>query len=191
MPIGPRSELPSVLSKTWSPSLTIWTYCVDPTSPFVSGGAQLQLTPGNGIPSKFRPGAGMFFAGILVWTAESLRFVCWWTIGGVLIAWCDDAGVTGFGVMLRSFGEVSFFVECPTWTLLPVPLSARPPDFAARARPFATAGEKDFFLEPDDVAATATPAVRARTRPTSASFVSVPLPQLDHRSMPHSFRRRL
>ena len=48
-----------VLSKTWKPSLTICTYCVSPTSPLVSGGMQLQTTPGNPIPSKFRLGGGI------------------------------------------------------------------------------------------------------------------------------------
>src|SRR5207248_6521557 len=59
MAAGPRSEAPVVLSNTWYPSLTIWTYWVAPTSPSVSGGAQLQLTPGNGMPSKLRIGAGI------------------------------------------------------------------------------------------------------------------------------------
>jgi hypothetical protein len=66
MLIGPSTEAPVVLLKTWSPVLTIWTYCVAPTSPFVSGGAQLQLTPGNAMPSKFSPGLGMFGAESLV-----------------------------------------------------------------------------------------------------------------------------
>jgi hypothetical protein len=41
MAAGPKSEAPVDLLKTWKPSLTIWTYCVEPTSPFVSGGACL------------------------------------------------------------------------------------------------------------------------------------------------------
>jgi hypothetical protein len=43
---------------------TIWTYCVGPTSPFVSGGRQLQLLAsshggpnGRQMPSKFAIGA--------------------------------------------------------------------------------------------------------------------------------------
>src|ERR1044072_8203300 len=52
MPAGPSSDAWVDLSKTWRPSLTIWTYCVAPTSPFVSGGAQLHETPGNGMPLK-------------------------------------------------------------------------------------------------------------------------------------------
>src|SRR3954447_10513078 len=59
MPSGPRTEAPVVLLKTWKPSLTIWTYWVAPTSPFVSGGAQLQTTPGKGMPSKLRVVAGI------------------------------------------------------------------------------------------------------------------------------------
>src|SRR5689334_14993251 len=56
---GPRTELPVALSKTWKPSLTICTYCVSPTSPFVSGGAQLQATPGYWMPLKFLSAVGM------------------------------------------------------------------------------------------------------------------------------------
>src|SRR5215813_6050408 len=59
IPDGPNCEAPVALLKTWNPSLTICTYCVAPTSPFVSGGAQLQATPGNGMPSKFLSAAGM------------------------------------------------------------------------------------------------------------------------------------
>src|SRR5438876_4849546 len=82
MLIGPRSELPFVLSKTWRPWLTIWTYCVRPTSPFVSGGAQKQLTPGNGIPSKLRIGEGILGAKALLWRAASGAFAreCEWRI---------------------------------------------------------------------------------------------------------------
>src|SRR6266480_3791126 len=57
---GPKTEFPVVLLKTWKPSFTIWTYWVAPTSPFVSGGAQLQFTPGKGIPLKLSVVAGMF-----------------------------------------------------------------------------------------------------------------------------------
>src|SRR5919197_4699338 len=59
---GPKTEAPVVLLKKWRPVLTIWTYwsapsgALAPTSPFVSGGAQLQLTPGNVMPSKLRIG---------------------------------------------------------------------------------------------------------------------------------------
>ena len=60
------SAIPVVLSKTWKPSLTIWTYWVRPTSPFVSGGAQLQTTPGNEIPGKLRIGEGIFGSGIVL-----------------------------------------------------------------------------------------------------------------------------
>ena len=62
-----------VLSKTWRPWLTIWTYCESPTSPFVSGGAQLQLTPGYGIPLKLRIVPGIAGFGILDWTTVSRR----------------------------------------------------------------------------------------------------------------------
>src|SRR3979490_1732928 len=59
IPEGPNCDAPVDLLKTWKPSLTIWTYCVAPTSPFVSGGAQLHATPGNGTPSKLRSGLGI------------------------------------------------------------------------------------------------------------------------------------
>ncbi len=74
---GPRIEVPVVLSKTWKPSLTICTYCVWPTSPFVSGGAQLQLTPGNWMPLKFRIGLGISGVGAFVF----------WTTGSTLSTW--------------------------------------------------------------------------------------------------------
>src|SRR5207237_9608243 len=60
MPEGPNKDAPVDLLKTWNPSLTIWTYCVLPTSPLVSGGAQLHATPGNGMPSKLSSGVGTF-----------------------------------------------------------------------------------------------------------------------------------
>src|SRR4051812_35564318 len=68
---GPKTDAPVDLLKTWKPSLTIWTYCVRPTSPLVSGGAQLQLTPGKSIPSKLRIGLGIEFGKCLVCRAPS------------------------------------------------------------------------------------------------------------------------
>src|SRR5260370_42226917 len=62
IPEGPNTDAPVVLLKTWKPSLTIWTYCVAPTSPLVSGGAQLHATPGKGMPLKFRTGLGILGA---------------------------------------------------------------------------------------------------------------------------------
>ena len=66
MLIGPSTELPVLLSKTSRPVFTICTYCVEPTAPFVSGGAQLQLTPGKSIPSKLSCVPGIFGAATLV-----------------------------------------------------------------------------------------------------------------------------
>src|SRR6266566_4190460 len=60
IPTGPITEAPVVLLKTWKPSLTICTYCVAPTSPLVSGGAQLHATPGNEMPLKLRIELGIF-----------------------------------------------------------------------------------------------------------------------------------
>ena len=59
------------MSQTSKPSLTIWTYCVRPTSPSVSGGAQLQATPGKPMPSKLRIGFGIEFGKRRVWRAAS------------------------------------------------------------------------------------------------------------------------
>src|SRR6266478_9810700 len=81
MPEGPNNDAPVVLSKTWKPSLTIWTYCVAPTSPFVSGGAQLHATPGKAMPSKFSMLAGILgaatgWAGVVASSGLSL-----WCLG--------------------------------------------------------------------------------------------------------------
>ena len=123
MPTGPKIELPVTLSQTSIPSFTICMYCVEPTSPFVSGGAQLQLTPGNGIPSKFSSVPGIFGAAGLSCTTGSVRFVCRWTIGGFGCAGWFGPGVTGFGVMFPSRGDVSFLTDWATITW-PLPLPA-------------------------------------------------------------------
>src|SRR4029453_7767897 len=111
--IGPRTDAPLVLSKTWRPSLTICTYCVAPTSPSVSGGAQLQATPGNGMPSKLRTGDGI---------ASGARRFC--TTGSTWVrtslgmptgSRCRCLGLSPtFGGMSRNGGETSFLDECPT-----------------------------------------------------------------------------
>src|SRR3954471_17347166 len=120
MSTGPKTEPPDDLSKTWNPWLTIWTYCVAPTSPFVSGGAQLQTTPGNAIPSKLRPGPGMFgFAGMR-WTTVSRELCCFATgrgFGLVSASWC---GRLGAACIKRSGGVRSFLYECPTVIREPV-----------------------------------------------------------------------
>ena len=84
---GPRTELPVALSKTWKPSLTICRYCVSPTSPLVSGGAQLQPTPGNWMPLKLRIGLGISGVG---------AFVCWMTGSGLSV--CDRYSIDGIFV---------------------------------------------------------------------------------------------
>src|SRR4029078_5328144 len=56
---GPSTEAPVDLFQTCSASLTIWTYWVRPTSPLVSGGAQLQPTPGKGRPPKLALAEGI------------------------------------------------------------------------------------------------------------------------------------
>src|SRR5947207_1912295 len=118
---GARTALPVALSKTWNPSFTIWTYWVAPTAPLGSGGAQLQPTPGNGIPLKLRMVAGTFGASRL--SVETWLF--WMTGSGV--SWCRY-GTFGFSFascsafksdafhrgILRSGGEISFLYEAPT-----------------------------------------------------------------------------
>src|SRR3954468_13754945 len=75
--VAPRSTAP-LLEKTAKSVFTIWTYCVAPTSPFVSGGRQLQLlgkpqgSPnGRQMPSKFWIGAEIGPAPFLLWTTGS------------------------------------------------------------------------------------------------------------------------
>ena len=75
---GPMTELPVALSKTCRPSLTICTYCVSPTSPLVSGGAQLQPTPGNVMPSKLMMGAGICCTGAIVFCTTGSTLSTWW-----------------------------------------------------------------------------------------------------------------
>src|SRR6185503_10769786 len=83
---GPKVDAPVVLLKTWKPSFTIWTYWVNPTSPSVSGGAQLQATPGKRMPSKLRMVAGIALGALgdnrslifpkLLWITGSGRSTC-------------------------------------------------------------------------------------------------------------------
>ena len=148
---GPKTEFPVVLLKTWKPSFTIWTYWVSPTSPFVSGGAQLQTTPGKSMPSKFSIGPGMFGRGIVRWTAVSR----WLTSFLPLVSFgFSDASPRLEGkilgrCMLRS-GRVSMFpYECPT---------IRPGCFA-----FASGPARTCVPEADDPAASPAPPVAART----------------------------
>src|SRR5205814_179063 len=98
------------------PKLSVW-----PTAPFGSGGAQLQPTPGNGMPLKLRMGVGTFGASRL--SVETRLF--WMTGSGV--SWCRY-GTFGFSFascsafksdafhrgILRSGGEISFLYEAPT-----------------------------------------------------------------------------
>src|SRR5262245_19009375 len=111
MPTGPRTEAPVVLLKTWKPSLTIWTYCVAPTSPVVSGGAQSHPTPGNGIPSKLRVGDGMRFANWAFWRTRSNPF--WWieTGRGLVAASRSAPEKSGPAGIARTGGETSFLYE--------------------------------------------------------------------------------
>src|SRR6185369_9647408 len=117
MPDGPRTEPPVVLSNTWKPSFTIWTYCVAPTSPFVSGGAQLQATPGNGMPLKFLSVAGMLGAvngaAIEFWTTVSLASLCECVTLGFSFA-SFFALKTGCCFISRTGCDVSLRIDSPT-----------------------------------------------------------------------------
>ena len=123
MPIGPKTELPVTLSQTWIPSFTICMYCVAPTSPFVSGGAQLQLTPGNAIPSKFSSVPGIFGAAGLSCTTDRSGSCAGGRSAGSAAPDGSGPGVTGFGVMFPSLGDVSFLTDWATITW-PLPLPA-------------------------------------------------------------------
>src|SRR5262249_20063552 len=91
--------------------LTIWTYCVAPTSPFVSGGAQLHATPGNGIPSKLREGEGMWFANWAFWRTRSVPFLWIETGRGLVAASCSAPEKSGFAGSARIGGDTSFLKE--------------------------------------------------------------------------------
>src|SRR5260370_41419549 len=96
IPEGANTDATVVLSKTWKPSLTIWTYCVAPTSPLVSGGAQLHATPGKGTPSKLRSGLG------ILRPAKALTELADWTTGSALSTCFLEAGTLGFSLASRS-----------------------------------------------------------------------------------------
>src|ERR1051325_791702 len=113
---GPKTELPVVLSKIWKPSLTIWTYCVAPTSPFVSGGAQLQATPGKTIPSKLSVGAGMFGRASVRWTTVSCASRCLEGSSGFRLPSRSGLLLNGTAGIVRRAGETSFLTEWPTIT---------------------------------------------------------------------------
>src|ERR1043166_1082039 len=126
IPDGPSKEPPVVLSKTWKPSLTICTYWVAPTSPSVSGGAQLQAPPGKKTPSKLSSGVGMLRP------AKAISEFAPWTTGSWLSLWFSEAGIFGFSLasrsnfepagacfISRSGGEVSLRTDVPTMTSPP------------------------------------------------------------------------
>src|SRR3954468_10669976 len=80
--VAPRSTAP-LLEKTAKSVFPIWTYWVAPTSPFVSGGRQLQLlgrahgSPnGRQMPSKFWIGPEIGPAPFLPCTTGSLAPLC-------------------------------------------------------------------------------------------------------------------
>src|SRR6266545_5041237 len=118
MSTGPKTEAPVLLSKTWKPWLTIWTYWSRPTSPFVSGGAQLQATPGKGIPSKLRMVPGIFGPGIVLWTTGSRALL--WSLNlksdGFSAAICSGDVRCGWVAMARTGREMSFLYDLPTVT---------------------------------------------------------------------------
>src|SRR6266487_736279 len=114
MPTGPKMEAPVVLLKTWYPSLTIWTYCVAPASPFVSGGAQLHATPGKGIPSKASEGTGILGEERDRWRTRSGTSLCCETGRGFRLASSATPEKSGAAGNRRIGGETSFLYECRT-----------------------------------------------------------------------------
>src|SRR5438552_1601088 len=77
--VGPATSAPVDLLNTAKDSFTHWTYCVAPTAPLVSGGAELIVNPSEAFPkpSKPKPRAGARVAG-------ANAAVCWWAISGSL-----------------------------------------------------------------------------------------------------------
>src|SRR5258708_32094373 len=73
--MGPSSRAPVVLSKTAKDSLTHWTYCVAPTAPLVSGGAEFTEKLGKPLPrpSKLSPVAREPLVANVDWTTGSLE----------------------------------------------------------------------------------------------------------------------
>src|SRR5215211_3524019 len=113
---------PVFLSNTRKPWLTICTYCVAPTSPFVSGGAQLQPTPGNAMPSKSSVALGIFGAKRVLWRTVSRAFL-WREAGfgfGLTSVWKPRTG-RATCCSMRSGRDESFLYECPTITRCPEP----------------------------------------------------------------------
>jgi hypothetical protein len=89
--VAPRSTAP-VFEKIVKSVFTIWTYCVAPTSPLVSGGRQLQPLGcshggpnGRQAPSKFWIGPEIGPLPLLLWTTGSLTL---------------DSGPTGFSASM-------------------------------------------------------------------------------------------
>jgi len=82
--------------------LTIWTYWVFPTSPFVSGGAQLQLTPGKGMPSHWRIGLGI--AGMPI---SVLQKLLWITGSGPSWCWCGSLGLRFASCSVSVGGQIN------------------------------------------------------------------------------------
>src|SRR6266545_2630388 len=120
MSTGPKTEAPVVLSKTWKPRLTIWTYWSRPTSPFVSGGAQLQFTPGKAMPLKLRMVPGIFGLGIVLWTTGSRALL--WSLNskseGFSAATCRGNVACDAFAMERTGCEMSFLYDLRTVTPL-------------------------------------------------------------------------
>ena len=89
-----------------------------PTSPLVSGGAQLHVTPGKGMPSKLRPVPGIALGKCLVWRAASGRAMPLIGTCGLGFASWSGVGRIAMGRIERSGREVSFLTEWPTVTWL-------------------------------------------------------------------------
>src|SRR5215208_7524195 len=122
MSVAGVSGAPVFLSNTRKPWLTICTYCVAPTSPFASGGAQLQPTPGNAMPSKSSVVFGIFGAKRVLWRTVSRAFL-WREAGlgfGLTSVWEPRTSLAA-RCSMRIGREESFLNECPTITRFPEP----------------------------------------------------------------------
>src|SRR5258707_15721338 len=75
--MGPSNLTPELLTKTAKDSLAPWTFCVAPTAPLVSGGAEFTEKLGNPLPRPSKvspPGAReVLLVAKLDWTTGSLE----------------------------------------------------------------------------------------------------------------------
>ena len=119
--VAPRRTAPA-FEKTTKSLFTIWTYCVEPTSPSVSGGRQLQLlgwahgSPnGRQMPSKFWIGPEIGPVPLAFWTTGSFApgTVPLGLSASIPSVWSGDCGTGSTGSESTS-GEVPWNVPSIT-----------------------------------------------------------------------------